>query len=387
MIILENTQEYKDTKLVIPVGIGVVQTSAAKNFYNTSDADAKSDDILKDKTAYGRYGKLTGTLDLDAEKEISYQDGYETGKVDGYDSGYDIGYQGGYTDGNSEGYQDGYAEGLDDGIIDGRNEIIDGQNDATITPQNVLRGYIGYGKNNERIVGASDAITSIDVGASGIRFGHSTFTEVPSYYDFSNVTTMYRMFYYCQALTSVPLFDTSNVTDMSYMFYYCDNLTSVPLFDTSNVTDMSYMFRYCGNLTSVPLFDTSKVTIMSYMFGSCNKLTSVPELNCQSLTYMPSSNSSSPFYGCSKLESFGGFKDLGKAFTGTSSKTFYMGTNNQALTRESMINTFNALYDLTTTTYTGTATFWVSRYPYDKLTTDDIAIATAKGWVISRYNG
>ena len=146
MIILENTQEYKDTKLVIPVGIGVVQTEAAKNFYNTSDADAKPDDIVKDKIAYGRYGKLVGTLDLDAEKEISYQDGYETGKVDGYDSGYSIGYQGGYTDGNSEGYQDGYAEGLDDGIIDGRNEIIDGQNDATITPQNVLRGYIGYGK-------------------------------------------------------------------------------------------------------------------------------------------------------------------------------------------------------------------------------------------------
>ena len=64
-----------------------------------------------------------------------------------------------------------------------------------------------------------------------------------------------------------------------------------------------------------------------------------------------------------------------------------MGTNNQALTHESMINTFNGLYDLTTTSYTGTATFWVSKYPYDNLTEDDIAIATAKGWVISRYNG
>lgn len=94
MIILENTKEYKDTKLAIPVGIGVVQTESVKNFYNTSDADATSVDILIDKTAYGKYGKLTGTLNLGAEKEISYQDGYETGKTDGYDSGYSIGYEG-----------------------------------------------------------------------------------------------------------------------------------------------------------------------------------------------------------------------------------------------------------------------------------------------------
>ena len=386
MIILENTKEYKDTKITIPVGIGVVQTESVKNFYNTSDVNATSDDILIDKTAYGKYGKLTGTLDLENEKEISYQDGYETGKTDGYDSGYSIGYEGGYNAGNSEGYSDGYAEGLDDGIIDGRNQIIEEQSDANITANDVTKGKIGYGANNEKIVGTSEAITSIDVGASGIKFGYSSFSEIPSYYDFNNVTNMDSMFYGCSRLTTVPLFDTSNVTKMVNMFYGCNALSSVPQFNTSKVTDISNMLRRCSNLTSVPRFDTSKVINISNMFAECSQLTSVPELNCQSITTI-SSVYGSTLYSCPKLESFGGFKDLGKTFTGSSSKTFYMGTNLQMLTRESMINTFNGLYDLTTLNYTGTATFFVSKYPYDNLTEDDIAIATSKGWVISRYNG
>ena len=52
-----------------------------------------------------------------------------------------------------------------------------------------------------------------------------------------------------------------------------------------------------------------------------------------------------------------------------------------------MINTFNALYDLHNTTFTGTANFYVSKYPYAKITDDDIAIATTKGWTILEYNG
>ena len=388
MIILENTKEYKDTKLTLPVGIGVVQTESVKNFYNTSDADATSADIIKDKTAYGKYGKLTGTLDLENEKEISYQDGYETGKTDGYDSGYSIGYEGGYTDGETAGYNDGYAEGLDDGITDGRNQIIEEQSDANITANDVTLGKIGYGANNEKIVGTSEAITSIDVGTSRIKFGYSEFSEIPSFYDFNNLTDIDYMFYECRSLTSVPLFDTSNITTMYSMFYNCVQLTSVPEFDTSNVTNIAYMFSGCSKLTSIPEFDTSNVISMNSMFYACSRLTSIPELNCQSINNnLPSGYYSAILYNCSSLLEFGGFKDLGKGFTGSSSKSFYMGTNNQALTHESMINTFNGLYDLTTTSYTGTATFYVSKYPYDNLTEDDIAIATSKGWVISRYNG
>ena len=172
------------------------------------------------------------------------------------------------------------------------------------------------------------------------------------------------------------------------MFYGCSSLTSVPQFDTSSVTNMYTMFSNCSKLTTVPQFDTSKVTnSINSMFNNCYELTTVPSFNCGALTSLPTGYYYAVFYGCQKLKNFGGFVDLGKTFTGSSTKTFYMGTNNQALTRESMINTFNALYDLHNTTFTGTAQFYVSKYPYVNITDEDIAIATAKGWTVLQYNG
>ena len=457
MIILENTKEYKDTKLTIPVGIGVVQTESTKNFYNTSDADATSADILMDKTAYGKYGKLTGTFDLDAEKAISYQDGYEIGKTDGYDSGYSIGYEGGYNAGETEqksklisititengsytredgynevvvdvpdlngdynegyaagksaGYQDGYTEGLDDGIADGiadgRNQIIEEQSDANIKPNDVTKGKIGYGANNTKVVGTSEAITSIDVGASGIKFGYSSFSEIPSYYDFSNVTNMKQLFYQCNNLTSVALFDTSNVTSMYYTFNYCSNLTTVPLFDTSNVTNMYYMFYGCTNLTTVPLFDTSNVTDMYYMFYGCTNLTTVPLFdtskvtnmngmlaNCSKLTSVPEfdlSGMNGSAYNCTQIFGtydyvidFGGFKDLGKAYQNANNTYRDVLLYSQSkLSYQSCMNVINKVYDLTLKPdYTNTPKIRFHATPYASLSADDIAIATAKGWSV-----
>lgn len=382
MIILENTKEYKDTKIAIPVGIGVVQTESVKNFYNTSDTDATSADILIDKTAYGKYGKLTGTLDLDAEKEISYQDGYETGKVDGYDSGYSIGYEGGYNDGNSEGYQDGYAEGLDDGITDGRNQIIEEQSDANITANDVTKGKIGYGANNTKVVGTSEAITSIDVAASGIKFAYSTFSEIPSYYDFSNVTNMGYMFSNCSNLTTVPLFDTSNVSNMGYIFRECSNLTTVPLFDTSKVIDMSSMFYSCSKLTSVPEFDTSNVTTMNGMFAFCSKLTSVPEFDLSRMTGS-NYNCTDIFWSSNYVIDFGGFKNLGKAYYSNNSYRDVLLYSQSKLSYQSCINVINKVYDLTLKPdYTNTPKIRFHATPYALLSADDIAIATAKGWAV-----
>ena len=99
--------------------------------------------------------------------------------------------------------------------------------------------------------------------------------------DTSNVTNMYKMFYYCSSLTSLDLsnFNTSNVTNMGYMFSDCSSLTSLDLsnFNTSKVTDMHNMFFGCSSLTSLDLsnLDTSKVTDISYMFGDCSSLKDV----------------------------------------------------------------------------------------------------------------
>ena len=98
-------------------------------------------------------------------------------------------------------------------------------------------------------------------------------------FDTKKVTVMRYMFAYCNSLKSVPLFDTKKVKDMSDMFYKCNSLKTVPLFDTKNVTDMSSMFAFCDSLESVPLFDAKKVKDTRYMFYKCDKLESVPSFD------------------------------------------------------------------------------------------------------------
>ena len=101
--------------------------------------------------------------------------------------------------------------------------------------------------------------------------------------DTSNVTSMYDVFSNCQSLTTIEnldKFDTSNVTTMMGMFWQCFSITSLDLssFDTANVTAMPGMFTDCKNLTNITFsenFDTGKVTAMYSMFSGCRSLTSL----------------------------------------------------------------------------------------------------------------
>ena len=138
---------------------------------------------------------------------------------------------------------------------------------------------------------------------------------------------------------AIPFTATSDVTSMNNMFYKCSNLTSVPLFDTSKVTDMSDMFSNCSNLTSVPLFNTSNVTTMSYMFYGCSSLETIHMLN---IGVDLDISSSTKFTREALLEIIGNLKTV------TSTKTLKMGTTNLA-----------------------------------KLTEEDKAIATNKGWTLA----
>ncbi len=83
------------------------------------------------------------------------------------------------------------------------------------------------------------------------------------YFDTSQVTSMWMMFFNCRGLTNLDLrnFDTSKVTVTSSMFGWCTNLTSLDIsnFNTSQVDNMASMFEGCQSLTSLDLshFDTS----------------------------------------------------------------------------------------------------------------------------------
>ena len=197
-----------------------------------------------------------------------------------------------------------------------------------------------------------------------------------SEFDTSQVTSMYEAFYQCSNLTSIDLtnVNTSKVTDMEMMFYYCRKLESVDLsgFDTSNVTLFESMFNGCNNLISLDIsnFDTSKLIGLSDMFNGCNRLSDLYlNFNISNITY---SLGSFPytFSYCSSLKNV-----VGK-FEGTK---YDLYLSDCPLTAASAMVFINGL-----ATVTEKRRLTLSRTSYDSLTPEQIAIATSKGWTVTR---
>ena len=86
------------------------------------------------------------------------------------------------------------------------------------------------------------------------------------------------------------------------------------------------------------------------------------------------------FLGASNLKNISGFNNLGKGFYGYQ----YVKMNYlYNLTRESVINIFNGLYDMNQNPNVQTSTIILDSNSKALLSDEDIAIATNKGWVIS----
>ena len=186
-------------------------------------------------------------------------------------------------------------------------------------------------------------------------------------------------------ITKIPELDTSNITNMASMFASCKNLKELDLsnFDTSKVTSMTSMFASCSSLTNLDLssFDTSKVTGMNQMFMSAEKLETLSAINAESVTnvyYM--------FVYAHALVDFGGLINLGKSYSTTQSANYYNYTLDFSsctkLTKQSLINVLNSLYDIATLGVKPQQLI-VGSTNLAKLTAEEIAIATNKGWSVS----
>lgn len=308
--------------------------------------------------------------------------------------------------------------------------------DATATENDILKDKTAY-VDGQKIIGNLEMSSTIDA-TTGLKFSQSQCTEfpfsiintdnitdfnsmlsnctklttAPTFTDTSKVEDTSYMFSYCTKLETVPNFDTHNVNDMSYMFHNCKGLTSVPNFDTQNVTNMGNMFYYCNNLISAPNFDTQNVTNMGSMFHTCTKLAYLPQYDTRNVTDMGSmiynvsgltsvpelqagkvTRISSMCGLCANITSMGGFVDLGKAYTQkTTNYSAYCFdiSKSTKLTRAALMNIINKLYDLNLNPnlsvdgvckYTQKITLGTTLK--NKLTSSDIAIATAKGWTIA----
>lgn len=194
----------------------------------------------------------------------------------------------------------------------------------------------------------------------------------------SNVTNMFRMFDNCSSLKTIPVLDTSNVTNMSNMFSTCLSLETIPMLDTSNVTDVSFLLDYCCKLTTVPAFNTSKATEMRGMFQYCSGLVTIPELDASSANELQSM-----FEKCTALTTFGGLKNIGMGYDTSSDANYFRYTLNLSdsplLTHDSLMNVINNLYDIKSKGVKNQR-LQLGDTNKAKLTAEEIAIATNKGW-------
>ena len=196
----------------------------------------------------------------------------------------------------------------------------------------------------------------------------SSLTAIPQL-DTRSVTNMSGMFVGCEHLTTIPQLNTSKVTEMGQMFYNCSFLTTIPLLDTHSVTDMSDMFSGCSHLTTIPQLDTHSVINMNEMFSGCTSIISIPKLDATSLI-----NAQYMFgYDWISLDNFTDFGGL------TNLKVDLNLSPCPNLTKESLLNVINEAADVTSSPKTltlGTANL-------NKLTDEEKAIATNKGWTLA----
>lgn len=182
--------------------------------------------------------------------------------------------------------------------------------------------------------------------------------------DFSNATNLDGLFATCRKLKNIPSqLTTPKVTDTGFMFYECNALTTAPEMNTSNVTNMTKMFYGCGKITTVPLYDTSNVTRMEEMFWHCGSLQTVPAFNCTKVT-----NMNNIFASCYSLKSIL-MTNIGVSLNISSSTLFE---------RSDLLIILNNLK-----TVTSTKVLTMGATNLAKLTEEDKAIATNKGWTLA----
>ena len=241
------------------------------------------------------------------------------------------------------------------------NEVSVNVPQKTFNKASVTKEYTSNGQYSiatpDGYDGISDVNLTVNVASSGggtADYSDMQFkgglTELDSAkYNSIQWTDLSYMFSNCSLLPSLDLsgFNTSNVTNMRCMFYYCILLNSLDLsgFNTSQVTDMSNMFNYCIWLNSLDVshFDTSNVTDMSNMFSDCSSLETI---KCDGLQ-LPNINLSS------------------------------IGLDKSPLTVDSIVGLLNALPQST-----HNYSFKIGKTNIYKLSDDQKAIATNKGWTL-----
>lgn len=251
--------------------------------------------------------------------------------------------------------------------------------------------------NNVKIteVDLTGITTNNIVSFNNIFSGCNKMTKCVCPLDVSTATDTSYAFSGCTKLTDLDIskLKIKEAKIASAMFQNCSSLTSLDLshLEFDNLTTMQDMFSGCSNLTylNVSSFNTTKVTTMLQTFNKCSLLENLDISNFDGSSII---NVYNFLNNCKALTNLNFMSNLGKGYTMKSSNYANYGLNlttNTVLSHDSLIDVINKLYDLNISYKVADGgTLYVQNLVLGntniaKLTAEEIAIATSKGWVVS----
>lgn len=182
------------------------------------------------------------------------------------------------------------------------------------------------------------------------------------------VTSFNSAFFDCRSLVQAPSLDFTNVTDLRGMFSGCSSLTSAGLdainWNTTKCAFYSTLFKDCSRLVTIPYFDTSIATDFVEFARNCEALIEMPAYNLGAMT--SNTAQANMVTGCSNLRSF----------KCTNIKATFSVANCMLSAGE-----LNRIYENLRSDRIAGATVTVTGN-YGAVS-DDITIATAKGWTVT----
>lgn len=266
---------------------------------------------------------------------------------------------------------------------------------------------IGLGSNVGAGAGTGSGGGSGTGGGSGAGGAISAF-DIPGAYIYSNVTLRNA------GLVNAPLISLKNVTTIGQMFYECGSLESIEGFvDTESVTTCNMTFDGCKSLKSVPVFSFPKATNLDSFLNVC-KLIEYAEIDAPVSERVPSmfyycislkkaklklgviTDAQGMFNNCSNLEEVEGeiiFGDMPsdnyamyvfhyctllRSFKIKGLSTSFDIRYCPSINKESILYLFN-----NAKTGVSGKTITLHADVFNQLTTDEVAIATEKGFTVA----
>lgn len=182
------------------------------------------------------------------------------------------------------------------------------------------------------------------------------------------------MYLILSSIKKIPNIDISNVVSGQFLFTRFSGITEIPNMDFNNIINADYMFSECTNLQTLNNINISNALSAQACFNNDENLKSINNINISSIVSEKSYEEwDSPvlymFVRCSQLETISFSESINVSID---------FSHCTLLNHESLLGIISVL---STTSTTKVMNFGTANLT--KLTDEEKAIATSKGWTLS----